>query len=156
MTISDNNVIYGIRLVLYSYIYIGKNNRLLVCFILMASFGFVIIFLFVVTGNPCPPENVEPGSGVCYYVAGSILYEYADAKTACSNINMRIAVINTATKQTFIENLGILDDAGKWVYLHLAMVVCNLDQLLTYFSSRILLKKSRNILYKFRCVNLKL
>ena len=70
-------------------------------------------FIFIVVGNPCPPENVEPGSGVCYYVASSILYEYDDAKTACSNINMRIAVIDTATKQTFLENLGILDDAGK-------------------------------------------
>ena len=99
----------------------------------MASSGFVIIFLFVVTGNPCPTENVEPGSGVCYYVASSVLYEYDDAKTACSNINMRIAVINTATKQTFIENLGILDDVGKCVHLHLTMVVYNFDQLFHLF-----------------------
>ena len=61
-------------------------------------------------------------------MASSTLYEYDDAKTACSNINMRIAVIDTATKQTFIENLGILADGGKCVYLHLAMFVYNLDQ----------------------------
>ena len=73
------------------------------------------IHCIFVAASPCPGVNVEPDSGVCFYVASSSLYTYNTAQTACSDIHMDIAVVDTAAKQTFIESIGILDDAGKYV-----------------------------------------
>ena len=78
------------------------------------SLVFCFVFFFV-AASPCPGVNVDPDSGVCFYVASSSLYTYSTAQTACSDINMDIAVVDTAEKHTFIESIGILDDAGKYV-----------------------------------------
>ena len=64
--------------------------------------------MFVVV-NPCPDSNIDPSSGFCFLPhPDNVELEFTSAFTACRDIGMEMAIVNTSEKQTFIKDKGLL------------------------------------------------
>ena len=76
-----------------------------------------MIITSVLLAHPCPETNIDPSSGVCFLLhPDNTQMEYAAAKTACENINMEIAIIDTSEKQAFINSNNLVSGVKGYAF----------------------------------------
>ena len=85
------------------------------CIIILTAVYYVLfrtycIYMYTYISVTCPATNVEPVSGICFLTDPTLeLLTRAEAKQRCLDYGMKLAVIDTAEKQAFLE-VSILND----------------------------------------------